>query len=253
TVLEAQGGDAFFGMPGFDTADLLRVTDGQGIISLLQAGDITQTPKDIPSDVLAQLGSRIQHALRAATPDDQKKLKQTVATFPATELDLAEVITNLGTGEAVVTVLAPDGRPTPAAPFRLWAPASTMGPATGETLAHIAAASPLLPAYATSVNPQSAEEKLATQAAQREAQKTQAEAQKAEKAAEGAAEKAARQAYAAALAQQERELKAEKRAAQREADRRSKAINSALTSLLRSASSQLGREITRSIFGTRRR
>lgn len=195
TVLEAHGGDAFFGMPGFDTADLLRVTDGQGIISLLQAGDITQTPKDIPSDVLAQLGSRIQHALRAATPDDQKKLKQTVATFPATELDLAEVITNLGTGEAVVTVLAPDGRPTPAAPFRLWAPASTMGPATGETLAHIAAASPLLPAYATSVNPQSAEEKLATQAAQREAQKTQAEAQKAEKAAEGAAEKAARQAY----------------------------------------------------------
>src|SRR3954468_13265383 len=74
---------------------------------------VTQTPKDIPGDVLGQLGNRIQHALRAFTPDDAKALKAAVSTFPKSGYDLAEVLTQLGIGEAIVTVLSERGAPTP--------------------------------------------------------------------------------------------------------------------------------------------
>ena len=80
---------------------------------------VTQTPKDVPDDVLAQLGSRVQHQLRAHTPNDAKALKQTVATFPRSDYDLAEVLQQLGIGEAVVTVMDPDGAPTPVAWTRM--------------------------------------------------------------------------------------------------------------------------------------
>ncbi len=85
---------------------------------------VTQTPKDVPEGVLAQLGNRIQHALRAHTPDDDKALKATVRTFPKTSFyDLEETLTSLGIGEAVVTVLnAAARRP------RSWPPGSSRRP-----------------------------------------------------------------------------------------------------------------------------
>ena len=70
-------------------------------------------PGFVASDVLAQLGSRIAHQLRAHTPDDAKALKATVNTFPRSSYDLAELLTQLGIGQAVVTVMDPDGVPTP--------------------------------------------------------------------------------------------------------------------------------------------
>ena len=325
TTLEAQGGDQFFGEPGFDTTDLLRSVDGRGVVSLLGVGDIgshpalvstvimwlladlfsrlpevgdperptlvfvfdeahllfadatkeflrqvvqtvrlirskgvgivfvTQTPKDIPSDVLAQLGSRVQHALRAVTPEDQKKLKQTVETFPATDLALDEVITTLGTGEAVVTVLGPDGRPTPVAPTALWAPASVMGPASDEVVGRLVAGSALTAKYATAVNPESAEEKLAHRAEEAEAARARAEeeaqarkeAEKRQRREEAAAERAARDA--------EKQRQREEAAARKASEKRASALEKALGSMVRSAGTQLGREITRSIFGTRKR
>src|SRR5687767_15388201 len=85
---------------------------------------IPPTPKDVPADVLAQLGNRVQHALRAHTPDDETKLKATVRTFPKTELyDLQETLTSLGIGEAIVTGHDPRGVPTPGAACRLMPPA----------------------------------------------------------------------------------------------------------------------------------
>jgi DNA helicase HerA-like ATPase len=77
---------------------------------------VTQTPKDVPGDVLAQLGNRVQHALRAFTPDDAKALRATVQTFPRSPYDLEELLTTLGTGEAVITVLSETGAPPPRAP-----------------------------------------------------------------------------------------------------------------------------------------
>ena len=232
---------------------------------------VTQTPKDIPSDVLAQLGSRIQHGLRASTPDDFKKLKATVQTFPTTSLELDEVLTTLGTGEAVVTVLNPKGNPTPVTPVGIWAPASVMGPASADTIARVNQSSAIMGRYRDAVNPDSAEEKLARRAEEAQAAREEAaareaaakEEEKARKEAEKAAEKAAKEAEKAAAKEEaarqkemerlrrqaDKQAEREEAARQRAAERRARQVENALGSVLRTA----GREITRSIFGTRKR
>ena len=232
---------------------------------------VTQTPKDIPSDVLAQLGSRIQHGLRASTPDDFKKLKATVQTFPKTSLELDEVLTTLGTGEAVVTVLDPKGNPTPVTPVGIWAPASVMGPASPDTIARVNQSSAIMGRYRDAVNPDSAEEKLARRAEEAQAAREEAaaraaaakEEEKARKEAEKAAEKAAKEAEKAAAKEEaarqkemdrlrrqaDKQAEREEAARQRAAERRARQVENALGSVLRTA----GREITRSIFGTRKR
>ncbi|MGW6914729.1 helicase HerA-like domain-containing protein [Kitasatospora sp. NPDC054939] len=126
---------------------------------------VTQTPRDVPADVLAQLGNRVQHALRAFTPDDAKALKATVSTFPRSSYDLGEVLTSLGTGEAVVTVLSERGAPTPVAATRLRAPQSLMGPIEPAALRAAVDASPLTARYRDAVDRESAYEKLAARAA----------------------------------------------------------------------------------------
>ena len=123
---------------------------------------VTQSPTDVPDDVLAQLGSRVQHQLRAHTPNDAKALKATVNTYPTAAYDdLGEVITSLGIGEAVVTVMNERGAPTPVAWTRLRAPESLMGPAEATAMEAAVKASPRYSAYAESVDRESAHEKLA--------------------------------------------------------------------------------------------
>ena len=123
---------------------------------------VTQTPKDVPADVLAQLSNRVQHALRAHTPDDETALNATVRTFPRTEFyDLAETLTSLGIGEAIVTVLDPRGVPTPVVATRLIPPASRMGPLTPEELQADVRQSDLLAEYGKSIDRESAREMLA--------------------------------------------------------------------------------------------
>jgi len=121
---------------------------------------VTQTPKDVPGDVLGQLGNRVQHALRAFTPDDAKALKATVGTFPKSDLyDLEELLPKLGIGEAVVTVLDDDGVPTPVVQTKLSAPRARMAPT--DDVATAVAASPLNGKYGTRLDSQSAREILA--------------------------------------------------------------------------------------------
>ncbi|MGH3589073.1 MAG: helicase HerA-like domain-containing protein, partial [Pseudonocardia sp.] len=80
----------------------------------------TQLPTDVPNEVLSQLGARVQHALRAFTPEDQAALSKTVKTYPTTEhYDMEEALTSLGIGEAIVTVLSERGAPTPVAWARM--------------------------------------------------------------------------------------------------------------------------------------
>jgi uncharacterized protein len=127
---------------------------------------VTQTPKDVPEGVLAQLGNRIQHALRAHTPDDEKALRATVRTFPKTTFyDLAETLTSLGVGEAVVTVLNPRGVPTPVVAMRMIPPASRMAPLTPEELQADIRESALLPEYGKTIDRESARELLAARLA----------------------------------------------------------------------------------------
>jgi hypothetical protein len=124
---------------------------------------VTQTPKDVPSDVLAQLSNRVQHALRAHTPDDETALNATVRTFPKTEFyDLAATLTSLGIGEAIVTVLDPRGIPTPVVATRLIPPASRMAPLSPEELQADVRQSDLLAEYGKPIDRESAREMLTT-------------------------------------------------------------------------------------------
>ena len=123
---------------------------------------VTQSPTDVPDNVLAQLGSRIQHQLRAATPNDAKALKQTVNTYPHSAYDdLGQVILSLGIGEAIVTVMNERGAPTPVAWTRLRAPQSLMGAAEAGAMQQAVTASPLNAKYAAAVDRESAREMLA--------------------------------------------------------------------------------------------
>jgi DNA helicase HerA-like ATPase len=126
----------------------------------------TQLPTDVPGPVLSQLGARIQHALRAFTPDDQKALTSTVKTYPITEdYRLSTALTSLGTGEAIVTVLSEKGAPTPVAWTRMRPPSSLMAPAPAADVAAAIAASPLMAKYGQAVDRQSAYEMLTAKVA----------------------------------------------------------------------------------------
>ena len=145
---------------------------------------VTQTPKDVPGDVLAQLGSRVQHQLRAFTPDDAKALRATVSTYPNSGYDLEETLTVLGTGEAIVTVMNEKGAPSPVAWIRLRAPQASMSPSPDAAIDAAVAASPLTVKYGTAIDRESAHELLtkrmadaAARADADEAAKAQAEAQ----------------------------------------------------------------------------
>ena len=125
---------------------------------------VTQAPTDVPRSVLAQLGNRIQHALRAFTPEDADALRKTVRTYPTSEYyDLEKLLTEVGIGEAAVTLLSEKGVPTPVVHTRLRAPASKMEPASGIDAA--VQASPLQAKYGTRVDRESASEMLAARVA----------------------------------------------------------------------------------------
>jgi uncharacterized protein len=212
---------------------------------------VTQTPKDVPDDVLAQLGSRVQHQLRAHTPNDAKALKQTVATFPKSHYDLSETLQQLGIGEAIVTVMDPDGAPTPVAWTRMRAPESLMAPTPDEVLRPGIAASALMAKYGQPLDRDSAHEILARKL---QAGAEQAERERLEKdaAARAAADEKERQ---RAQAQAEREARAATRAQPRTPQRREKSMVEQITdsSAFKQFARTAGTEIVRSIFGTARR
>ncbi len=150
----------------FDGASDAFVGQIEQVIRLIRSKGVgvffvTQTPKDVPADVLGQLGSRVQHALRAYTPDDEKALKATANTFPKSEFyDVPKALTSLGTGEALVTVLSPKGRPTPVVATLLVPPTSQMTPIPDADLVAAFRSSPLFATYAQPVDRESAREVL---------------------------------------------------------------------------------------------
>src|SRR3954468_5101123 len=205
---------------------------------------VTQSPKDVDADVLAQLGNRVQHALRAYTPDDAKALRAAVSTFPKSGYDLEELLTTLGIGEAVVTVLSETGAPTPVAWTRLRAPQALMAPAPANALAGAVAASPLQAEYGQELDRESAYERLQAKLAPPAPAVPDAAPAPAEAPREPRREEPRRE-----------EPRGEERPAQREEPSViTQAMQSPVVkSFLRSAGSALGREITRSLFGTARR
>ena len=233
-VLEREGGRAFFGEPSLVLSDFMQTTrDGRGVINLLAAntliqsprvystfllwllselfetlpelGDpeqpvlvfffdeahllfrdvprallekieqvvrlirskgvgvyfISQSPSDIPDAVLGQLGNRIQHALRAYTPREQKAVRVAAQSFRANPaLDTVTAITELGVGEALVSMLQDKGIPAPVQRVLIRPPCSRMGPATAQERAAVLGHDPNQRIYANAVDPRSAHEVL---------------------------------------------------------------------------------------------
>ncbi len=245
--LEQEGGEAFFGEPALELADLMRIDNGRGVISLLAAdqlilkprlyssfllwllselfeqlpevGDLdkpklvfcfdeahllfddappalrqrveqvvriirskgvgvyfcSQFPDDVPDQILGQLGNRVQHALRAFTPRDQKAVKTAAETFVANpRLDVVETISRLGTGEALVSMLQDKGVPAPVEHALICPPRCRMGAITADERAAVRAKSPVGAKYDTTVNRESAYEKLTRKAAAAQAPATPA-------------------------------------------------------------------------------
>ncbi|MGI9822668.1 helicase HerA-like domain-containing protein [Agromyces sp. Marseille-Q5079] len=226
---------------------------------------VTQTPKDVPADVLAQLGSRVQHQLRAFTPDDAKALRATVSTYPKSGYALEEVLTSLGTGEAIVTVMNEKGAPSPVAWTRLRAPQALMSPTPDAAIDAAVAASPLQAKYGAGVDRESAHELLTARmnAAAAAAQAVEDAAAKAKADAEFAKQQAA----------VEKQRAKEEKAAQAEYDRIMKQTSGSRTTSRSTGAGRsrgstdsmleqvLGSKATRDvltsvvegIFGTRRR
>jgi DNA helicase HerA-like ATPase len=251
-ALESQGADRFFGEPMLDIDDLMQVEGGNGVVNILAAdklmnspklystfllwmlaelferlpevGDpekpklvfffdeahllfndapkallekieqvvrlirskgvgvyfVTQNPLDIPESVLGQLGNRVQHALRAFTPKDQKAVKSAAETMrPNPKLRIEQVITELGVGEALVSLLDEKGRPSVTERAFVVPPGSQLGPVTDAERKAIVAASPVSGHYEKQVDRESAYEKL-TARAQELAQQKQAQEQQAQ-------------------------------------------------------------------------
>ncbi len=203
---------------------------------------VTQNPADIPDTVLAQLGNRVQHALRAYTPAEQKGLRaaaQSFRTNPA--FDTAEAIQGLGVGEALVSTLDEKGAPTVVAQTKIRPPDSRLGPATDAERAAVMAASPVRGTYDTAINRESAEEVLKA----RRAQADRIEAETASAAAEAkAAEKPARSAPAPTR---------ERAAPRARASSRQTPMEALTKSVLRTAGTTITRELLRGVLGSLKR
>jgi DNA helicase HerA-like ATPase len=228
---------------------------------------VTQAPTDVPSSVLAQLGNRIQHALRAFTPDDADALRKTARTFPMTShYDVEKTITSLGTGEALVTVLSPKGVPTPLAATRLYAPDSLMAALPDADVQARIAASPFSTKYGRTVDRESAHEMITARLTSAKAAAAIAAAQEAMAA--GAPPTTATGLNTMTPAQQQREIQrqaremaatqraaekaraAAERRARADARERDRMVRTGVSTAGRVITSKAGQDLLRGIFGT---
>jgi len=224
---------------------------------------ITQNPIDIPDKVAAQLNNRVQHKLNAFTPRDQQAVKSAADTFrPNPAIDVASAITELKIGEALVSLLQPDGSPEPVQRVLIKPPSSRVGPLTPEERKVIVQTDAIGGKYDTAVDRESAEELLkakaneAAAAAQAQQAQSDAEKQAAEQARQDA--QAAKEQARAQLAQQRLELqrqRMEQQQAAREAREAAKptmtdkVIQSAVRAASSSVGRQLGNQLLRGILG----
>lgn len=342
-TLENQGANHFFGQPALDVRDFFATEDGRGVINILHAvtlfespdmyaafllwllttlfstspevGDldkpklvfffdeahllfngmpayrlkrivqivklirsrgiglyfISQSPTDIPDEILAQLGNRVQHSLRAYTPSEQKAVKAAAQAFRVNpDFDTEKAILELGTGEALISFQNEKGAPEIVERATILPPQSMMGAIDGITRNKVINMSPLCGKYDEAEDPESAAEiiqqkadtKAAETAAREEAEIARKQQEMADKAAEKAANEQAKLAEKERIAAQKAVQKAEaeriraeekrraqaEREAQKAKEKSQKAKDRLLGNILGSAGSTIGRKITDKIF-----
>lgn len=239
----------------FDNGSKMLVQKIEQIMRLIRSKGVsvffvTQNPSDIPDNILGQLGNKIQHALRAFTPKDNKAIHLAAETFRVNPgFNTAEVITQLKTGEALVSVLQQDGSPSVTQRVMIAPPHSKMGAADEAKIKAIVEESPLLYKYKEPVDRESAYEILSKQfdeknaLAVRQAEEKQLSKEEAARIKEEAALIRAENAKARAEAAKIRLQEASKRKTQSTASRLGKILVDSMTR-------SVGREITRGIFGS---
>lgn len=150
----------------FKDAPKAFLTQVEQIVRLIRSKGVgvffcTQSPTDIPESVLGQLGNRVQHALRAFTPNDAEALRKTVKTYPRSDFyKIDQVLTTLGIGQAMITVLNDKGIPTEVVATHLIPPRAVMGPVDKQTYGQLVSASPMYAKYHQKVDRRSASEIL---------------------------------------------------------------------------------------------
>lgn len=193
---------------------------------------VSQSPLDIPEEILGQLGLKIQHALRAFTPKDQKAVRTVAGTFRANpDLDTAEVITQLGVGEALVSTLDAEGIPTQVERVLIRPPESRIGPMSAAERKEQITRSPFKGRYEKALDRESAYEMLIARAAQSAAKEAEVEA-----------EEARREAL-------EEKTKAGARV-RKTSSRRQSTGEAFMKSAARAIGSQLGRRVIRGVLGS---
>ena len=208
----------------FDDAPDVLVDKIEQVVRLIRSKGVgvyfvSQSPMDIPEDILGQLGMKIQHALRAFTPKDRKIVKASAASFRQNpEIDAEQLITELGVGEALVSVLDADGKPTPVEHVYIKPPESRVGPLTDKERKEHLSRSPYKGRYDQVVDRESAYEMLK--------------------------EKAQKQAAAAEQEKNKKSTTTKKRST------RQSPVEAMVSSAARSMGSQIGRQIMRGILGS---
>ena len=220
---------------------------------------VTQNPLDLPESVLGQLGNRVQHALRAFTPKDQKAVKTAADTFRANpEFKVDQVITELAVGEALISCLDEQG--TPQIVERAWVmpPYSSFSPINTDERKALMASSIVSGVYDTEADRESAFEKLQNKVQERQQQAAQAEVDKVQaKEQEAIAKQQAKEAEALAKQQareQERIAREQEKEAERSAKQREKLIQDTVGTFAKSAARSLGgstgQKIVRGLLGS---
>ena len=229
---------------------------------------ITQSPSDIPDEVLAQLSNRVQHALRAYTPAEQKAVRTAAQTFrPNPKFKTEEVIGTLGVGEALVSFLDENGVPGMVEQAFILPPQSLMKPADETVVNQIISESELEVLYREPLDRESAYEMLMRQreyalaaqeaaakkaAEEKELQKRIKELEQMRRKQELAAQREQERLYAAAVKEREREIAAREKERERQRKRFEKQADRFVGSALNSIGRELGKSISRGLFGTRR-
>ncbi|MGQ0801686.1 MAG: helicase HerA-like domain-containing protein [Pseudomarimonas sp.] len=201
----------------------------------------SQNPDDVPNEILGQLGNRVQHALRAFTPRDQKAVKTAAETFvPNPKLDVTAVISQLGVGEALVSTLQDKGIPMPVERTMMAPPRCRMGAISDDERAVVRARSPVGTRYDSAINRESAYEILSQRAeqaaAQAEVSKTEAEAEKQSPSSSNKAKPAEERSWIRDILFG--------------TSRRQGAIEATAKSAMRTVGNQLGRQILRGVLGS---